>query len=119
MSNKIVLNLSNIDFDDNFNFDNGELWQQQASESLVKNLVTIANQAKVYSKRRENEEHLQPQAMHDAIFISGGRGAGKTVFLKNAQKVWDKAIESKDIPLYFTATIDPTLLINHDNFTNV
>lgn len=119
MSNKIVLNLSNIDFDDNFNFDNGELWQQQASESLVKNLVTIANQAKVYSKRRENEEHLQPQAMHDAIFISGGRGAGKTVFLKNAQKVWDKAIESKDIPLYFTAAIDPTLLINHDNFTNV
>lgn len=117
MSNKIVLNLSNIDFDDNFNFDNGELWQQQAGESLVKNLVTIGHQAKAYSKRRESEK--QPLAMHDAIFISGGRGAGKTVFLKNAEKVWDKAAESKDISLYFTPAIDPTLLINHDNFTNV
>lgn len=119
MSNKIILNLSNIDFDDNFNIDNGELWQQQAGESLVKNLFTIANQAKIYSKRRESEIHLQPQAMHDAIFISGGRGAGKTVFLKNAQKVWNKAEESQNIPLYFTSAIDPTLLINHDNFTNV
>jgi hypothetical protein len=119
MSNKIVLNLNNIDFDDNFNIDNGELWQQQAGESLVKNLITIGHQAAAYSKRRENEQHLQPLAMHDAIFISGGRGAGKTVFLKNAQKVWDKAAESKDIPLYFTPAIDPTLLIDHDNFTNV
>jgi hypothetical protein len=119
MSNKIVLNLNNIDFDDNFDIDNGELWQQQAGESLVKNLVTIGHQAATYSKRRENEQHLQPLAMHDAIFISGGRGAGKTVFLKNAQKVWGKAVESKDIPLYFTPAIDPTLLIDHDNFTNV
>jgi hypothetical protein len=119
MSNTIVLNLSKIDFDDNFNIDNGEVWQKQAGESLVKNLVTIANQAKEYSERRKTERHQQPQAMHDAIFISGGRGAGKTVFLKNAQEVWGKAAESKGIPLYFAPAIDPTLLINHDNFTNV
>ncbi len=121
MSNTIVLNLNNIDFDDSFDVDNGELWQQQAGESLVKNLVTIGKQAHAYGKRREKEteNNLQPMAMHDAIFISGGRGAGKTVFLKNAQKIWGKATASKDMPLHFTPAIDPTLLIDHDNFTNV
>lgn len=119
MSNSIKLNLGNIDFDDNFNADNGELWQYQASKSLVKNLFTIGQQARKYSERRKKPNNLQPLSIHDAIFISGDRGAGKTVFLNNAEKIWNKSDESQDMQLHFSSSIDPTLLIDHDNFTNV
>lgn len=119
MSTPIVLNLNNIDFDDSYNTDNGELWQQQAGDMLVKNLLSIGRQAEAYRQRRKKDKNLSPLAMHDAIFISGGRGAGKTVFLKNAQKIWRGSPNAESINLHFTPAIDPTLLIDHDNFTNV
>lgn len=117
MHNEIKLNLNHTDFDDNY--EDSELWQPQAAQALCRNLKNLAHQAMQYAAKRKNTPQTLPVQSHDAIFISGGRGAGKTVFLKRAKSIWDNNTHAKDCVLHFSSTIDPTLLIDHDNFTNV
>ncbi|MGI2172400.1 antiviral RADAR system adenosine triphosphatase RdrA [Shewanella sp. MF05960] len=117
MHNEIKLNLNYTDFDDNY--EDSELWQPQAAQALCRNLKNLAHQAMQYAAKRKNTPQTLPVQSHDAIFISGGRGAGKTVFLKRAKSIWDNNPHAKDCVLHFSSTIDPTLLIDHDNFTNV
>ncbi|MCH1925049.1 hypothetical protein L9G74_00295 [Shewanella sp. C32] len=113
----IILNLEKPEYDEYFSTD--ELWQQQAADILVKHLEKFGIQAA--DRTVKNSLHIDLNSIHDAILISGGRGTGKSVFLKNAKSIWKK--KKKDdglVPaLHFTPIIDPTLLQDHDSFTNV
>lgn len=113
MSDRILLDLSRGEFDDDYK--KNELWQQGAARQLIETLASTGQQAKSYRKKRSDGGKLQ--AIHDAIFVAGARGTGKSVFLRNAETIWKNA--NQNIKLYFCAEIDPTLLVNHDNFANV
>lgn len=114
----IILDVRKGDFD--LNLPAEQRWQRQAESSLIKALCTTANFAKEYrNKRHGNKNYLQ--AVHDAIFVTAPRGAGKTVFLRNASKAWEtnKETDTNAPRLHFCREIDPTLLVNRDNFANV
>lgn len=123
MGSEIVLELNRGEFDDNYS--EKELWQEQAAKKLVEALTQTANQARAYkTKRKQCDKEQKLQAIHDAIFVSGSRGAGKSVFLRNAKSIWERDYDKRGsqrdkIELYFCDEIDPTLLVNHDNFANV
>lgn len=117
-TDSIILNVKKGDFD--HQLPKEERWQRQAESSLIKALTNTAESAKTYrAKRREDKDYLQ--ALHDAIFVAAPRGSGKTIFLRNAQDVWQefKKTDSKAPKLHFCREIDPTLLVNKDNFANV
>ncbi len=113
----IVLDVSKGDFDDHL--PRQERWQRQAESTLRRALEESAVSAKRYKQSRMLRPFIQ--AIHDAIFVAAPRGAGKTIFLRNAKNIWADARASKpDLPsLHFCPEIDPTLLVNKDNFANV
>ncbi|PKG58105.1 antiviral RADAR system adenosine triphosphatase RdrA [Shewanella sp. GutDb-MelDb] len=115
--NRIILDLDNSHFGEEY--DSKSMWQHEAAKRLVSNLLATGAQARAYRQARDNNSELVPQAVHDAIFVSGQRGAGKTEFLRNADKIWRNSEAKKELGLHFLDVIDPTLLIDHDNFTNV
>ncbi len=123
MVSEIVLELNRGEFDDNYT--EKELWQVQAAKKLVEALAQTAKQARAYkAKRKQGDKNHKLQAIHDAIFVSGSRGAGKSVFLRNAKSIWERdchkrGSQGEKFELYFCDEIDPTLLVNHDNFANV
>lgn len=92
-------------------------WQLQAMQKLIESLKVTGQFAQKYRiTRKERRNYLQ--AVHDAIFVSAPRGAGKTVFLRSACKIWE-ASKNTDVRLYFCPEVDPTLLVDNDNFANV
>ncbi|OCH18117.1 hypothetical protein A6E05_12335 [Aliivibrio sp. 1S165] len=113
----IELDLSKPEYDELFS--SQELWQQQSATLLLKHLEYFGLEAKSYKKSSCGP--VYGQHVHNAILISGGRGTGKSVFLKNAQALWGEHRKKKqNLPsLYFAPIIDPTLLQDHDSFTNV
>lgn len=121
MLNPIILNLETSDFFDTYN--DSEFWQVNAKTKLIEMLTSTCEDAFNYKKSREiNNKKIS--ASHNAICISGSRGAGKTVFLRNAEAIWREAkitnlAHVNICDLYFLDTIDPTLLNGHDNFSNV
>jgi hypothetical protein len=123
--NTIILDLTNNEYDDRFvkandsNVDSSsQFWQNEAKIKFVEMLNTNRAEAKNYKQFRKNNEN-KIFSTHNAIFINGGRGAGKTVFLHNIESMWEDS-KSEDLSdLYFVETIDPTLLIEQDNFSNV
>jgi hypothetical protein len=112
---KFVLNLAKPEF--NTLLEESELWQQAAWEKLFNLLENAVDEANQYRKMRD-EEPNEYAAYHNAIYLYGGRGSGKTVFLKNIKRRWQKRLNSRS-KLFITDSIDPTLLLNHDSFTNV
>jgi len=94
-----------------------ELWQSAAWDSLFGMLDKAVVGAKTYAQQR-SENPKEYAAYHNAIYVYGGRGSGKTVLLKNIKRRWEKQADSK-ANLHITDTIDPTLLQNHDSFANV
>ena len=119
MANNIILNLTINEYLDSFS--NGELWQQAAKEKLVEMLKNTCDEAEAYKRnRKENKNKNAIYAAHNAICISGERGAGKTVFLRNIENFWQKSYDKRQIDdIFFLEIIDPTLLCNHDEFANV
>ena len=119
MANDIILNLTTNEYLDSFT--NEELWQQAAKEKLVEMLKKTRDEAKAYERNRfDNKCKNTIYAAHNAICISGERGAGKTVFLRNVENFWKKSLDNKEIDdIFFLEIIDPTLLCNHDEFANV
>ena len=119
MANNIILNLTINEYLDSFS--NEELWQQAAKEKLVEMLKKTSDEAKAYERNRfDNKCKNTIYAAHNAICISGERGAGKTVFLRNVENFWKKSLDNKEIDdIFFLEIIDPTLLCNHDEFANV
>jgi len=113
----IVLDLNNVDFERGI--EGSDIWQQGAVFEFTKRLHKTANQAKEYAK--QNNSNSNPIIIHDAIFIGGARGTGKTVFLQNIKGFWQGyEKENNNTPtIHFCNSIDPTLLVDHDNFANV
>ncbi len=112
----LILDLSAQDYQEVYS-QKDNLWQTQAYEDLCLYLNRIGSQSKSYAI--EFGKSTKPMHAHDTVFVSGGRGSGKTVFLKNIRGYWEEQ-ELDDKPtIYFAPIIDPTLLVDHDNFSNV
>ena len=110
MANDIILNLTTNEYLDSFT--NEELWQQAAKAKLVEMLIKTSDEAKAYKQNRiKNKGKNAIYAAHNAICISGERGAGKTVFLRNVENFWKKSLDNKEIDdIFFLEIIDPNLL---------
>lgn len=94
-----------------------ELWQQAAWSNLFDMLDKAVDSAEIYKQQRKVSPN-ECAVYHNAIYVYGGRGSGKTVFLKNIKRRWEKQPDNK-AKLHITDTIDPTLLQNHDSFAIV
>lgn len=130
MSGEIVLNLDLPEYQDDFlsSDTNGEqngLWQQEGNKRLVDLLTKMGTDAKLYKEEHAKyaTHDAKLSSYHHAIFISGARGTGKTVFLRNAKAVWEKykqTVNTASTPnLHFIDVIDPTLLNINDRFSEV
>lgn len=121
MAAKIVLNLEHNEYDDfalTDGEDNSTLWQQDAAEQLKQHLHKNGKEARRYKNGFDGKNiHFS----HNAICVHGGRGTGKTVFLKNIDSVWQQyEKDEQDLPkLHFLSSIDPTMLHEHDSFASV
>lgn len=122
----IELNVNKSEYQ--YALDSNERWQKTAEKVLVATLKHLGNQACQYLKYRNDpraccrEKKNRVFAAHDAIFLSAERGGGKTAFLHNVELMWSDALEDGEgeFPsLCFCDPIDPTLLVNNDNFANV
>lgn len=94
MTEKIILNLDAPEYHDAFNpgatkSNERELWQAQANSKLIENLIRMGCDSRKYKEHLKQNNYARLTSYHHAIFISGARGAGKTVFLRNAQAVWN------------------------------
>ncbi|OCQ22750.1 hypothetical protein A7985_01980 [Pseudoalteromonas luteoviolacea] len=99
-----------------------EFWQFEAREKLVNNLASFLNDAKQYKQSR-SENKNKTWLSHNAILVTGQRGTGKTVFLRNVKSMWRAATQDRDElnanEIFFLDAIDPTMLVDNDNFANV
>jgi len=125
MTNEIkaefLLNLDKPEYDDLFitSTDERELWQRDAMDSLVDKLVINLEAAKKYCKQRQ-KDRKKTNLSHNSIFLTGERGSGKTVFLRNVEPIWqNKAEKTLANDIGFLDVIDPTMLMNNDSFANV
>jgi len=59
------------------------------------------------------------QRIHNAIFVDGDRGVGKTAFMLSLEQCWGKRVGDRSGTLHFFAPVDPTLLETGDNFLNI
>ncbi|PSU55698.1 hypothetical protein CTM75_19505, partial [Photobacterium phosphoreum] len=104
----------------------GEFWQCEAQESLINKLEITLREAKTYKESRIKDNN-KTWLSHNAILVSGQRGTGKTVFLRNSEKLWRQACKNtegnkkniQESELKFLCVIDPTMLVNNDHFSNV
>ncbi|HDF8081263.1 TPA: hypothetical protein PEO44_003144 [Vibrio parahaemolyticus] len=98
----------------------GELWQVYAKDQLVENLHTILADAESYKSLRKHENN-KTWLSHNAVLVTSPRGSGKTVFLRNSEKMWKNSEQGKAKldSLFFLDVIDPTMLMDNDSFANV
>ncbi|WES88363.1 antiviral RADAR system adenosine triphosphatase RdrA [Dickeya fangzhongdai] len=124
---EIILNLDLPEYQDDFlseTTDSNQLWQQQANRKLVALLQKMGNDAHRYKEQCQHGKKIPHQKLssyHHAVFISGARGAGKTVFLKNAKAIWQHETDKQDKKpsLHFMPVVDPTLLNINERFSEV
>ena len=99
-----------------------EFWQYEARDKLVDKLKSFVKDAIAYKSARTENKH-KTWLSHNSILINGARGTGKTVFLRNCEAMWQAHCQksSSDVAgsIYFLPAIDPTMLVDHDNFANV
>lgn len=100
-------------------FPKGERLQEAGYELVLQCLADCleqANRDRDGQGRRCGRSHV-----HNAIFIDGPRGTGKTAFLLSLRRAWREHREGKGdgCDLCFLPPVDPTLLNNSDNFLNV
>lgn len=68
-----------------------ELWQKDAYDKVCELLNDGVTEIRSHNKRALESDYQNDNKvhMHDAIFISGARGTGKTAFLHNIEKYWN------------------------------
>ncbi|MGI2069753.1 antiviral RADAR system adenosine triphosphatase RdrA [Shewanella baltica] len=123
MPQGVTLNLEKNEYLDVYTdgkSETSDLWQLEAKDKLISLLSTTLKEAESY-KKIFKDDSSKIYAAHNSICISGSRGAGKTVFLRSAEKIWHSNNEDneKSPALFFLDIIDPTLLDGHDRFANV
>jgi len=117
----LVLNASSGEYSGEYQNEN-EVWQTRAYNLAINNIERLVKESKEVIKNYDNGAvNKTLPRIHDAMFIFGERGTGKTVFLYNLAKKWSGAKKNKGIntDVLFLDIIDPTLLIEQDNFVNV
>ncbi|MBQ4849888.1 antiviral RADAR system adenosine triphosphatase RdrA [Pseudoalteromonas sp. MMG012] len=127
MATKYLLDLIKEEYRDDFisldtheDQEYKEFWQFEARDKLLEKLQNFVLDAQAYkSSRVKNKTWLS----HNAILVNGTRGTGKTVFLRNCQAMWRVHCQQNTnfatSSIYFLPAIDPTMLIDQDNFANV
>ncbi|MFA0555876.1 antiviral RADAR system adenosine triphosphatase RdrA [Vibrio sp. 10N.222.55.A1] len=121
MTGILKLNYIKAEYLDDYSDSSGEFWQCEAQESLINKLKITLREAKEYKENRKKDNN-KTWLSHNAILVSGQRGTGKTVFLRNCEKLWKKSCKKENIQeeeLKFLNVIDPTMLVNNDHFSNV
>lgn len=122
MTNNLKLNYTKSEYRDDYSDSDGEFWQCEAQESLINKLKITLKEAIDYRINRDNDKTW---LSHNAILVSGQRGTGKTVFLRNCEELWNQSCKKENKSsiraedLKFLSVIDPTMLVNNDNFSNV
>lgn len=91
--------------------DNKYRIQDEAYES-VRNII-LAHSKRVRSLNG-NDPYVHE---HSSIFITGGRGSGKTTFLLSIGKLVKEL--GVEVNAYFLDLIDPTLMHDSDNFVSI
>lgn len=68
-----------------------ELWQKDAYNKVCELLKDGVNEIEKHEERTKKSKDINENKvhMHDAIFISGARGTGKTAFLHNIEGYWN------------------------------
>lgn len=94
-------------------FDKSQLLQVDGYDAAVELLKKSLDDAQKFFNNG-----VEDHRAHDAIFIDGPRGSGKTAFLLNLEKYFEKDSQYKD-KIHFCSPIDPTLLENKDRFINI
>lgn len=114
-----LLDLDKEEYRDNYIGCDNEFWQEEAQQSLIAKLKQNLDAAVRYGKDRKDEDYKKTNLSHNSLLVSAERGAGKTVFLRNCELIWVKDGGEKRGELHFLRVVDPTMLINEDNFSNV
>lgn len=91
-----------------------ERFQVEGEEQLRRHLDDSLDRARKLGDRGQGDFGMVSERVHDAIFIDGARGSGKTNFMLNMATA---AEELKDV--HFCTPIDPTLLDGTESFLNV
>ncbi|KGK02172.1 hypothetical protein [Pseudoalteromonas sp. ND6B] len=128
MATKYILDLTKEEYRDDFmgiaEFDKNqpkEFWQYEARDKLVEKLELFLSDAQKYKGERA-KNRSKTWLSHNAILVTGQRGTGKTVFLRNSEVMWQSFCKLSSNPssaIYFLDSIDPTMLVEQDNFANV
>lgn len=131
MATSYLLDLTKEEYRDDFvlldepkHHSHKEFWQYEARDKLVDKLKSFVKDANAYRAERKNNKH-KTWLSHNSILINGARGTGKTVFLRNCEAMWQahcqQSQSSSDVAgsIHFLPAIDPTMLVDHDNFANV
>lgn len=126
MTTGYLFDLTKSEFRDDFvgpGSDTGpkEFWQDEARKKLMGHLNDFLKDAIKYSEERKFAKN-KTWLSHNAILVSGQRGTGKTVFLRNCEQIWNVDASRMGLSkgdIHFLTSIDPTMLVNEDNFSNV
>ncbi|WDE97531.1 hypothetical protein PQO03_17025 [Lentisphaera profundi] len=108
---KIILNLDKVG--ETADFNTNELLQEEQFEEFVRKIIEV----KAQKDRLGNAvDRIADCQIHDAIFISGERGSGKTTFLKNYPKFLEEHQTELSKNFRSLPIIDPTLLHDDEKF---
>jgi len=100
-------------------FKGNERLQREGYKHVLDSLTDCLGQAEKF--RDPNRDKNNRIRGHNAIFVNGARGTGKTAFMLSLGHSWAEHRKEmgKATDLYFFPPVDPTLLNNSDNFLNV
>ena len=100
-------------------FDPNELLQVHAYSQVHGYLATSVRDTKKLiggARATDSGDDEELPRVHDAIFIEGGRGTGKTAFILNLKS---RLGSIEGARLHYCSPIDPTLLNTDESFLNV
>jgi len=111
MAKDITIDESSLDSKDEK--DQDYVTQEESFKFLEKILFE-----EIDNVQKNKKSKIHTKRTHNAIFVNGKRGSGKTQFLLSIQNYIKKHSESKKKvkKLYFFNPIDPTLLHDNENF---
>lgn len=109
MSNEIIININ----------DANKAQKYQTKEELFQ-IEAFERVTEILTDHKVNDEiNITNCRFHDAIFIDGDRGVGKTAFMINIEQYYN-ILDKNEKPNYiFLNSIDPTLLEHTEKFLSV
>ncbi|MDE1146754.1 MAG: hypothetical protein PW843_09050 [Azospirillaceae bacterium] len=102
-------------------FDAKSRLQKTAYDEVMQSLESCLSQANEFLSNQPLTPSPSDELIriHNAIFVNGPRGSGKTAFMLNLNRSWKEHYINQTDSLYFFNPIDPTLLDGADSFVNI